>query len=230
MYKGIGDDKNRINVISSLNPFGKKQVQSGAYEEYILCADCDNNILSKLERYANNYFYSQPYRTTNNNFEQITNQHGINVIRCKNIDYTKYKLFLESLLWRASISTHDLFDKFKLMEQQEEKLRFSLINSTPLSEEDFACTILTHQDLEDVITDLVFINSTTPRKVSLFINQFIYLFHLDISTVDQSVKELYLNKQNEMGITKLPNGSWKAARESIYNGVADAAKQNLKMR
>lgn len=97
-------------VLSSSTPFQKKIVQSGAYEESILCADCDNNILSKLERYANNTFYSQPYRTNTGNLEQITNVHGINAIRCKNIDYSTFKLFLQSLIWRASISTHDFFN------------------------------------------------------------------------------------------------------------------------
>ena len=74
--------------------YQKKMVQSGAYEEYILCADCDNSLLSKLERYANNYLYSQPYRSNNSNFEQVENGHGIKAIRCKNIDYAQFKLFL----------------------------------------------------------------------------------------------------------------------------------------
>jgi len=227
MYKGIGDDKNRINVISSSNPFQKKQVQSGAYEEYILCAVCDNNLLSKLERYANNYLYSQPYRTNNDNFEQVTNIHGITIIRCKNIDYSQFKLFLQSLIWRASVSTHELFDNFKLSDQQEEQLRSSLINSAPLDEEDFACLILTHHDTENAETDLVFINPTKPKKISFFINQFTYLFHLDKTDVDDTIKEIALNKKNEMGITKLPNGEWANLRKSVFTGVADLAKRNL---
>lgn len=228
MYKGIGDDKNRINIISSLNPFQKKQVQTGAYEEYILCADCDNNLLSKLERYANNYLYSQPYRTNNDSFEQVTNVHGINVIRCKNIDYKQFKLFLQSLIWRASVSTHELFENFKLTEEQEEQLRNSLINSTPLDEKDFACLMLTYQDEESAQTDLVFINTTRPKKISFYINQFTYLFHLDRADVDETVSEIALNKKNEMGITKLPNNDWEKLRASVFNGVADLAKKNMK--
>jgi len=228
MYKGIGDDKNRINIISSAAPFQKKKAQTGAYEEYILCADCDNNLLSKLERYANNYFYSQPYRTNNDSFEQVTNVHGINVIRCKNIDYKQFKLFLQSLVWRASVSTHELFENFKLSNQQEEQLRSSLINSTPLDEDDFACLILTHHDIENAETDLVFINPTKPKKPSFFINQFIYLFHLDKADADETVREIALNKKNEMGVTKLPNGEWTNIRASVFNGVADLAKRNLK--
>ncbi len=227
MYKGIGDDKNRMNVISSAKPLQKKMVQSGAYEEYILCADCDNNLLSKLERYANNYLYSQPYRTTTANFEQVENGHGIKAIRCKNIDYTQFKLFLESLLWRASVSTHDFFQNFKLSAEQEEQLRNSIVNSTPLAEDDFACMVLTHQDEEEAETDLVFINITRPRKVSFFINQFTYLFHLDKGEVDDAVRQVTLTTQNEMGIVKLPTGAWANLRASVFTGVAAKAKQNL---
>jgi len=228
MYKGIADNKNRMFEISSSEPFRKKTVQSGAYEEYILCADCDNNILSKLERYANNHFYSQPYRTNNENFEQVTNIYGINAIRCKNLDYTQFKLFLQSLIWRASVTEHDLFSNFKLKAEQEEQLRLSIHNSSPLEEDDYACLILTHQNEEEPQTDLVFINATKPMKVSFFINQFVYLFHTDKSTVDEAVREITLTKKNEMGITKLPDGEWTNLRASIINGVADLAKRNLK--
>lgn len=227
MYKGIPDEKNRMNVISSAVPLAKKKVQSGAYEEYILCADCDNNILSKLERYANNYLYSQPYRTNTANFEQVENRHGIKAIRCKNIDYKGFKLFLESLIWRASISSHDFFQNFKLSADQEEKLRASILNSAPLAEDDFACMMLTHQDEEEVETDLVFINITRPRKVSFFINQFTYLFHLDKADVDNAVREITLTQKNEMGIVKLPTGAWASLRASVFNGVAEIAQRNL---
>ena len=228
MYKGIGDDKNRMFEISSSEPFRKKTVQSGAYEEYILCSECDNNILSKLERYANNNLYSQPYRTDNDNFEQVTNIHGIKAIRCKNIDYTQFKLFLQSLIWRASVTEHDLFNNFKLTEEQEEQLRNSIYNSAPLEEDDYACLLLTHQNEEEPQTDLVFINPTNPQKVSFFINEFVYLFHLDKLTVDEAVREITLTKKNEMGITKMPDGEWTKLRASVINGVADLAKRNLK--
>lgn len=227
LYKGIGDAKNRMFEISSSDPKRKKTVQSGAYEEQILCSDCDNNILSKLERYANNNLYSQPYRKDNENFEQITNVHGINAIRCKNIDYTQFKLFLQSLVWRASVSEHALFNNFKLTKEQEEQLRVSLHHSLPLEPNEYACLIMTHQNEEEAMTDLVFINPNNPHKISFFINQFIYLFHIDKTTVDEAVSQISLSRKNEMGITKLPEGEWTKLRASVFNGVAELANDNL---
>lgn len=225
MYKGIADKKNRMFEISTLTPFQRRVVQSGVYEGNILCADCDNNILSKLEGYVNNYLYSKPYQTTTENFEQVTNTYGIQVIRCKNIDYPKFKLFLESLIWRASVSTHPLFNNFKLSTEQEEQLRVSILISDPLGEDDFACIISTHHNKEEVQTDLVFVNSTVPRKVSFFINQFTYLFHLDKKDVDENTRGIILTKRNEMGILKLPYGDWTKLRASVISDIADLAKK-----
>jgi hypothetical protein len=228
MYKGIGDEKNRMNVISSTEPERKVKVQSGAYEEHILCADCDNNILSKLERYANNNFYALPFKENNSNFKQVINQEGAQFIHCTNIDYNKFKLFLESLIWRASVSTHKLFQNFKLTSEQEEQLRNSILNSTPLDEDEFASEILTHQDDKESETDLVFINTTKPTKVSFFINQFIYLFHLDKNEVNDEIKEITLSKKNEMGVIKLPPEQWAKIRKSVFAGIAKQARKNLK--
>jgi hypothetical protein len=227
MYKGIGDEKNRINVISSSNAYQKKTVQSGAYEENILCAECDNNLLSKLERYANNYLYSRFCNANCADFEQITNCNGIELIRCKNIEYSQFKLFLQSLIWRASISNHPLFINFKLLPEDNERLRQSIVNLKPLEKHDFACVLMTPSNTDEVETDLVFINSTKPNKPSFFINQFVYLFFLDQKQIDNATEELILNYNNEMAVTKLTSNNWETLRHSVYNGVADITQQNI---
>lgn len=222
LYKGIEDEKKRMFVVSSDSFKTPKTVQSGAYEEYILCSECDNNTLSKLERYANNYFYSKPYWLDNSDFEQITNVHGIQVIRCKNIAYDKFKLFLESLIWRASISSHALFADFKLTATQEETLRYSICSCEPLDEKDFACMMFTHQNREEAKADLVFINSYKPEKISFYLNQFIYLFYINKADVNEGISEIVLSRRNEMGIPKLQTGDWLRLRDSVVNGIVNA--------
>lgn len=228
MYQGIGDEKNRMYIINTSKSLEIKIVQSGIHEEYILCRECDNNILSRLERYANNYLYSQPYRTDTINFKQIENISEVKFIRCTNIDYAQFKLFLASLLWRASISSSDFFKDFKLTIEQEEQLRKSILTSVPLQEDDFACVVTTHQDEEVVVTDLVFCNASHERKVSFFINHFAYLFYLEKEDLKAELKEILLNCKNEMGILKLPKEGWTHLRESIMNYVGKASKRNLK--
>ena len=231
MYKGIADEKNRINVIYSMKPYQDKKVQSGAYEEYILCENCDNSILAKLERYANNNFYNQPIRKNNDNFHQTNSYHFNNIIQCNNIEYASFKLFLESLLWRASVSNHELFQNFKLTDEQEENLRNSIYNSLPLDEGDYLCIMTTFEnDTEDVETDLVFISSPQPNKVKFIINQFIYLFYLEKNLEDEDLKNIAINKKNELGIIKLPNIQWTNIIKSTFDVIAEVAVRNLNKR
>ena len=76
-------------------------------------------------------------------------------------------------------------------------------------------------------SDLVFINSTHPNQVSFYLNQFIYLFHIDTATVDYRVKGIILNTANEMRIVKLPITNWLKLRDSVINEVADLAIRKL---
>lgn len=226
MYKGIGDEKNRMYILSSSDPDKKIFVQSGAYEENIFCAECDNERLGRIERYANNYFYNKPFRNNNDEFEQIVSEEGVNAIKCKNIDYLRFKLFLESLLWRASISNHTFFDNFKLTDEQEEVLRSSIYINNPLDEFEFPCNMLTYQDHEEVETDLVFINTSNKGRVSFYLNNFLFIFYLDDALFDEESKIITLNKNNEMGVLKLPTGAWNFLRTAVFEGIAFIAQQN----
>jgi hypothetical protein len=98
MYKGIADEKNRINIVSSERPMERKWAQTAAMDEFILCADCDNGILGKLERYANNSFYSKPYLTAGADFEQLTPNPGVNILVCK----SRKQGERSPLLWRKN--------------------------------------------------------------------------------------------------------------------------------
>lgn len=228
MYKGIADEKNRINIVSSKTPFSNKIAQSGAYERFILCSKCDSAIISVYERYANNHFYSLSYRENNEIFTQKTDTNGVNLIYCNNIEYTHFKLFLESLLWRASISKDKVFQNFKLSKVQEEELRKSINNSIPLDFDEFLCIMLTYQNNEKVETDIVYVNPTQKHIVSFVINQFIYIFYFDKTFIEKELKQFAINKNNTMSIIKLPYGKWNSTRESIIRNIVKIAQSNMK--
>jgi hypothetical protein len=220
MYDGIPDEKNRMFQLSSETPGKIKTAQSGAYEEYILCKECDNNLLSKYERYASNNFYRLDYRSDNENFKQIVNENGVALIQCNNLVYKDFKIFLISLLWRVSISSHALFSNFKLDPESEEFLRQSIINEEPPNFLEFSCVMLTYQNEESVEKDLVAIKSTSQDKVTFYINEFIYTFYLDSSSLDGVVNMVTLNLSNQMAVMKAPNNSWAEIRKSIFDTLA----------
>jgi hypothetical protein len=227
MYNGIRDEKNRMSTISSDNLNDIGYVQSGAYDEYILCNNCDNNILSNYERYAANHFYKLNYRENNENFCQI-DKDNIQFIFCKNLDYSKFKIFLLSLLWRVSISSHYLFKDFKLPLDDEEKIRKAILKGDPLEELEFSCSLSTHQNDEKVLTDFILIKPTTQKKVIFYINDFIYTFYLDSNEVGNYEQLQSIKRSNEMLILKLPHGFWEKIRGTIVETVVAQGMRNSK--
>ncbi len=55
MYKGLFVGKGRMANISTSDIRKMTFMQSGYYESDMLCATCDNSIISRLERYASKF-------------------------------------------------------------------------------------------------------------------------------------------------------------------------------
>jgi len=226
MYNGIPDEKNRMIVVSSAKPLEKKQVQTGALDEHILCANCDNSVLGELERYASNIFYKKSYLQANEDFEQLTPNPNVNLIFCKKIDFSKFKLFLESLLWRASVTSHSMFEDFKLSDEQEEELRISILNHHPLNEASFPCVMMTCEN-EDVKTDFVGIDPNNKDMVKFYINQFTYTFYWGNDKINYETISMALRSDNTMIVVKLAENDWHKIRASIVDAFRTASVPNL---
>lgn len=159
---GMYDDKHRMNFLcltknDILQNRKTRQKQSGIYDRYILCADCDNRIISSYENYASNAIYG-----TNVLIEHCPdciNYGDTNPIFsiCRNVDYAKYKLFLLSILFRASITKDVFFDEVKLSMENQEKLRKMVYEGNPGKFNDFPFLVSTFVTSENIPTD-IFIN------------------------------------------------------------------------
>jgi hypothetical protein len=177
MYHGFYDPKHKL---TSLIPSGLlngetniKKTSSGEFEGGILCKDCDNKLLGeKYEDYACKILYG---KTLSENFapkyENHKSQDGIKFIICKNIDYNKFKLFLLSILWRASISSRQFFSEIKLG-PHEEILRNMIINQNPGDNDDYPIIFLTYITENSVPKDLI----TQPCKIKTKEGHNTYLF------------------------------------------------------
>jgi len=98
-YKSLYDKKlHRFHVLSTDPRITKKYDQKGMRQK-LLCEDCEQKI-SKYERYVNHII--------NGGIEVWVGDKGA-CIEAAGIDYTKYKLCLLSILWRAGISTLPFF-------------------------------------------------------------------------------------------------------------------------
>lgn len=109
-----------------------KTQNSGIYDKGILCSSCDNIVLGKLESYLRPLFFGGTIGVEGNpTFTNYKDSKGKKYIQCTNISYSKAKLGLLSILWRASISQNPFFKDVKLSTGIQEELRIMLLENDP---------------------------------------------------------------------------------------------------
>jgi len=215
-------------VISSSNPQRPRIVQSGAYERHIFCADCDNNILGSLERDASNQLYRKNYLEESQEFHQVNVGPNADYIHCTNLNYQNVKLFLLSLLWRASISEESMFENVKLSPEAEEFLRRTIHCHRYMPPLMYPCAITVHASIEaQADKDFVVVETVSVGIIRLYINQFIYTFCVSPQAVDEAAARCTIQPTNEMIILKIPPARWDEIRASILAGMVRASRPNL---
>lgn len=141
-----------------------KEFITGEYDGNILCAECDKERIGKLEDYAAKVFQFIDHKLESFKkieIEQYTNENGMSGKLIKKINYSKLKLFLLSILWRASISKRDFFDQVKLGNKHEEIIRKMIFDENPKKPENYPCFIY------DMSIDQPILKGTIlpPRKI-----------------------------------------------------------------
>ena len=100
-----------------------KKPSSGEYESGILCQECDNSILGSYETYGHNVIYGGTFKQGKKPICHNTVEADLTILNCRNIDYSKLKLFYLSLLWRASISSRPMFKAVDLGTKYTDRIR-----------------------------------------------------------------------------------------------------------
>lgn len=142
MYQGLFNAKHFIAPLYLKEMNVGKMKPTGFYEPDILCAQCESQIIGKLESYANLVIFGgkgnpdKYHRCT-----KVENYEGNQLLYFENIDYKKFKLFLLSILWRASISKQKIFSQVNLGEH-EEIIRKMIIENDPKTDNDYSISIV----------------------------------------------------------------------------------------
>lgn len=157
LYEKLYDEKHRGREFT-IEPYKTKFIQKG-YREKLLCNNCETEI-SKLEKYFSDIW--------KNRIPKIIEQP---LYILNNLEYSKFKLFHLSILWRASISSRKEFKQISLG-PHEEILRKLILNNDPGPDDkyNFFAKILVHNNF--VIQDLIqepLHSKYEGRKVYVFI-------------------------------------------------------------
>ncbi len=204
LYKELRDEKNTF-VKGRLSDKKAKTVQSGFYESNLFCKECDNEILSKLENYASKILYGGNIKGLTLRGER--NQDGLESIVCEGVDYTKFKLFLISLLWRFSILTDEFYSSVKLGEH-EEIMRKMILNSDAGDALDYPCTITSYRKHTDLPIEII--SQPLEHKhdgcicYSFLICGFLYVFYITRDLIPDFVPELAITAEGQQRVVQIP--------------------------
>ncbi len=144
LYSPGYDEKHRLIKI-------QKNTQKTNYEqkglrEKLLCDKCETLLNDRFEKYFDNLW--------RNNFPKVAS--GSELV-FKKLDYTRFKLFLLSILWRASVSKKDAFRKISLGDKHENNIRKMILENNPSNPEIYPvmAQILVHPETNIAIEGVI---------------------------------------------------------------------------
>jgi hypothetical protein len=203
MYHFLYDEKHRIYQVTGTDFDNAKTAQTGVNEGNILCADCDNRVLGTLENYACKVLYGGKLHLSSAKYETPD---GIKYTEIQGLDYNRFKLFLLSLLWRASISKDDFFSCVSLG-PHEERIRSMIIGNNPDTKKVFPCVISSAHEGGDLVNGIIF----QPRKnhfnhrvnYTFFIGGLFYFFRINDREEEGWFYDVTVNEEGGLKIIHL---------------------------
>lgn len=172
MYKGIfGESRKLANVI--LNDISKVTYhQTGFKDRDILCSNCDNVIIGRLERYACNYLFNK-HDSIDAEIIPSDGEH-LPCIRYKNLEYTTLKLFFLSILWKSHLSKNPFFSDVNLGVKYAERMRKMILNNDGGQEDEFEVILVKIENVSNRPTQSVI----QPRRLKDDGNT-AYVYHIN---------------------------------------------------
>jgi hypothetical protein len=200
LYNPLKRSDGRFYIVST-NPYKKVISVQKTITEYLLCARCDNERLSRNESHlAEVLFGGHPLQVQ---------QEGP-LLHLEGYDYKKVKNGLLSILWRMSISSKPFFSNVNLSAEHEERLRITLLNNTELPENEYPITVVAPYfdglNLGDLILAPDFTHLDGNRVYRCAISGLIFSFHVGYSPLTGVGEFLNVGRKRwSIGVAEVEN-------------------------
>lgn len=217
LYKNLGlyepDSKGqgRIHVGEIHNSkfyYNSNGLPNGEYDQNILCSKCDNVVLQSFEDYAKMVLFDGNKKLPNFQFDYTKDQkvdyeYGL----FKNINYTKFKLFLLSIFWRASISDRVFSEEVNFGKEINEIIRKMIFENDPKEPEDYCTVLYFLNDPElalHLMTNFKKFELKGIKKYAFIAGGIVFNFFPNKNTIPENLKHLILSKTGELRIYNIP--------------------------
>jgi len=203
MYQKLYNDKPKRYYTIRINDKSRsKRIEQKGIREKLLCKDCELK-LSKLENYASETIYAKNYQNKAilKKANQDPNQR-IFLYEFEKFDYTMFKLFLMSLLWRLSVSSK--FDTISIG-IHEEQLRKAILSDNPLAFYEYGCLVQTILYEKGKLASGFILNPFSTKMhgvkfIHILIDSFMYSYPITDSNDLPAVSENFLKEDGTMNI------------------------------
>lgn len=139
IYRPMYDEHHRFFSLDVDKAWGATPLQKGLTER-MLCPGCEQ-FLSGYEKYAADVMTGKSSATLRQSHDHVW---------ISGLDYARFKLFLLSVLWRASVADHRFF-KLVALGTHEDKIKSMIIEERPGSSEEYGCIVIfSRLDGEDI--------------------------------------------------------------------------------
>lgn len=204
MYKGLFNEKHFIAPVDLIEFKAKKLIPTGSYDSNILCENCDNQIIGNLESYSSIVIWGgQGKAESYPKFEGRLNQLNQKYLHLINIDYTKFKLFLLSVIWRASISKQKIFENVNLGEH-ERKIGKMIYENNPGKSNVYPVGIFVLSENENSPTKMIAnpIKVETEKNLSylFLINGFVINYKIEGNGDFEFYEQIKIKEDNTMDV------------------------------
>lgn len=193
-YKPGYDEKHRINVLSTI-PTEKNQYAQKGIREKLLCDNCEQ-IFSPWEKYVREVFYGGVEKRIYHDREKVILQY---------LDYTSFKLFQLSVLWRSSVASVKFFSRINLG-PHEEKIRRMLLNNDPGEPYRYGCILIMITDESKPIDSLILqpesLKYEGHRIYRFIFGSMMWLYLVSNHTDQFPYKEMFINRAGDVIIYK----------------------------
>ncbi|MBI4825966.1 MAG: hypothetical protein HY807_06030 [Nitrospirae bacterium] len=215
------DEKLPTKLLTSTEGHYPKRCPIGIYDNTIVTEEGER-IFSEWDDYAAEILLDKK-----SDFEPMSHNGKIFAFQISEYDYTKLKLFVLSVLWRASVSSQPFFRRVNLG-PYEKLLRETLLSGNPQDTNWFAVSIakwsdhvIGHRMMDPFRTKFDGINYYV-----IYLEQYIVYCKVDQRVADKTFQAIQL-KPNEPLIIVGRELSTSKEQAIIYNIVRKHTKQSL---
>jgi hypothetical protein len=164
--------------------------------------------LGSLEDYGRKVLFGGIKTLRKTNF--VNPNDGFQFSLITGFDYSRFKLFLLSILWRATISTREMFQDAQIPDIDKENLRNMIISGNAGKDNEYPITFFSYLNDPTVAKDIIMqpiISKTNQRLIiSFLLGGLIISFYVSSKYSMNDIKEYALTYES-FNILYIPKGN-----------------------